>query len=283
MQISNPENTLLLITKHRQLGFIAELRQARLETDEISSADYLAVIKELSALSLSFSDSEIHRRFSRKTSSTRDFLNQLNEDLLLTQIRPFIDRKMDKMFRLAIQHDILIYFQEGPARENPSIMLAAEPSPAEPWFCFTKRDNGSDYILELYQNDERINFREKGNVIIGNDPCWFKAGNRLLHFPAGFDGKKIQPFLTKDSILIPSSAEQKYFGSFILKTLKTGQVRAEGFTVQLRHLKKRMELSLEVDWKGMAVLIVYFKYGDKKIMRGKTQKVFIDLKMDGAM
>jgi SNF2 family DNA or RNA helicase len=42
-----------------------------------------------------------------------------------------------------------------------------------------------------------------------------------------------------------------------------------------------MELSLEVDWQGIAVLIVYFRYGDKRIMRGKSQKVFIELKMEG--
>ena len=182
---------LILITKHRQLGFVAEFRQTGPATDEVSSAGNIEAIKELTALSLSFSDSEIHRRFSRKNATLRDFLNHLDGELLLTQIRPFIDRQMDKMFRLAIQHDIHIYFQEGPARENPSLLLSAEPSLAEPWFCFTKRENGSDYVLELYQNEHRINLREKGNVIISNDPCWFKAGKRLLYFPPGFDGKKI--------------------------------------------------------------------------------------------
>jgi len=271
----------LLISKHRQLGFVAELKTEGTYEDGISSAFNLETIKELRDLALSFSDSEIHRRFSRKTSTLRDFLNHLDEELLLAQIRPFIDRQLDKMFRLAVKHEIPLNYQEGYARENLLTALRTELSPAEPWFCFTKNENGSDYILEIYQNDTRINLRGKGNLIICNDPCWFKAGDRLFHFPAGFDGKKIQPFLIKDSILIPSAAESKYFGSFILKTLKTGQVRAEGFTVQVLHPEKRMELSLEIDWQGRAVLIVYFRYGDKKIMRGKSQKVFIDLKMDG--
>ncbi len=281
MNPSPPETSFILISKHRQLGFVAELKYSAPDSDEADSAADLEVVKELTALSQSYSDSEIHRRFSRKTATQRDFLNHLNEELLLTQIRPFIDRQMDKLLHLAISHKIQICFQEGPARENPGVLLVAESVPAEPWFCFTKRENGSDYVLELYQNEHRIHLREKGNLIISNDPCWFKTGNHLLYFPPGFDGKKIQPFLTKDSILIPSSAEQKYFGSFILKTLKTGQVRAEGFTVQTLHPEKRMELSLEVDWQGMAVLIVYFRYGDKRIMRGKSQKVFIELKMEG--
>ena len=273
---------MILISKHRQLGFIAELKTDGYYEDGISSAGYIETLKELRDIALSFSDSEIHRRFSRKTSTLRDFLNYLDEELLALQIRPFIDRQMDKMFHSAIKNNIPVYFQDGPARENPRVLLTCEPSPAEPWFCFTKRENGSEYVLELYQNDQRINLREKDNLIICNDPCWFKAGNRLLNLPEGFDGRKIQPFLTKDSILIPSSAEQKYFATFILKTLKTGQVRAEGFTVQTLHPEKRMELSLEVDWQGRAVLIVYFRYGDKRILRGKKQKIFIDLKKDEA-
>ena len=280
-QIPKPDQPFLLISKHRQLGFIAGLKTDGLYEGEISSEDYIATLKELRDLALSFSDSEIHRRFSRKTSTLRDFLNHLDEELLATQIRPFIDRQMDKLLRRAAFYGFQICFQEGPVRENPSLPLIFETPSAEPWFCFTKKANGSDYVLEISQNDQRINLREKGNLLICNNPCLFKAGNRLLHFPAGFDGKKIQPFLTKDSILIPSSAEQKYFGSFILKTLKTGQVRAEGFTIHTLHPKKWMELSLEVDWHGRAVLIIYFRYGDKRIMKGKLQKVFIDLKMDG--
>ncbi|MEI6886017.1 MAG: DEAD/DEAH box helicase [Bacteroidota bacterium] len=282
MNNSKPESTFLLITKHRQLGFVADVRQNATNPNEISSSAAIEIKKELSELAQSFSDSEIHRRFSRKNASLRDFLNHLDEELLQTQIRPFIDRQMDKLLHRAAFYDVQICFQDGPARENPSVPLTVETPSAEPWFCFTKRENGSDYVLELYQNDQRINLREKGNLIIINDPCWFKIGNHLLFFPPGFDGKKLQPFLTQDSIHIPSSAEKKYFETFITKTLKTGQVRAEGFTVQTLHPEKSMELSLEVDWQGRAVLIVYFRYGDKRIMRGKKQKVFIDLKMDGA-
>ena len=207
MNNSKPESTFLLITKHRQLGFVADVRQNTTDPSEISSSAAIEIKNELTVLAQSFSDSEIHRRFSRKNASLRDFLNHLDEDLLLNQIRPFIDRQMDKLLHRAAFYYIPIYFQEGPARENPSVLLTVETPSAEPWFCFTKRGNGSEYILELYQNDQRINLREKGNLIIINDPCWFKIGNRLLFFPTGFDGKKLLPFLTKDSIHIPSSAE----------------------------------------------------------------------------
>lgn len=284
MNPSHPETSFLLISKHRQLGFVAEFRHAggNVPANEDSTAAKLEMHKELSSLSKSISESEIHRRFSRKTATLRDFLNHLDEELLVTQIRPFIDRQMDKLLRHGAFYGFQIYFQEGTARENPKQLLIFETPSAEPWFCFTKKENGSEYILELYQNDQRINLREKGNLIICNNPCWFKAGNRLLNLPEGFDGKKIQPFLTKDSLLIPSSAEKKYFETFITKSLKTGQVRAEGFTIHTLHPEKCMELSLEVDWQGKAVLVVYFRYGDKRIMRGKKQKVFIHLKMDGA-
>ena len=188
---------LILITKHRQLGFVAEFRQTGPATDEVSSAGNIEAIKELTALSLSFSDSEIHRRFSRKNATLRDFLNHLDGELLLTQIRPFIDRQMDKMFRLAIQHDIHIYFQEGPARENPSLLLSAEPSLAEPWFCFTKRENGSDYVLELYQNEHRINLREKEMSSSATIPAGLKPEKDCCIFRRASTAKNFSPFLQK--------------------------------------------------------------------------------------
>ena len=134
MNPSPPETSFILISKHRQLGFVAELKYSAPDSDEADSAADLEVVKELTALSQSYSDSEIHRRFSRKTATQRDFLNHLNEELLLTQIRPFIDRQMDKLLHLAISHKIQICFQEGPARENPGVLLVAESVPAEPWF-----------------------------------------------------------------------------------------------------------------------------------------------------
>ncbi|MCX6269078.1 MAG: DEAD/DEAH box helicase [Bacteroidetes bacterium] len=288
------DHTILLITRHRQLGTMIFpwevdpdpagwfVLQNRLSwtAGHGSIPGKSEHINEIISVSSTFTDSEIHRRFSRKGVSMKEFFKNIPEEILLLHIRPFIDRQMDKILRLAIQQEIQVFIQEDSSRVYHKNRLITCGEPAEPWFCFTKTPQGSNYVLELFQLEQKILLKSPDNKIIGRNPCWLKAGNRLLHLPEGFDGRKIEPFLSKEAILIPSSAEKKYFETFILNTLKTGQVIANGFKVQTLTPTRRMELSAEFDWQGKAVLVIYFRYGDKRIMAGKSQKVFIDLKMD---
>ena len=285
---------ILLISHHRQFGTVAApwevareaegwfVLQNRLNWSAPAGSDpeQFQAMNELVSLSHTIIDAEIYRQFSRKKVSMKEFLNDIPEELLILQIRPFIDRQMNKIFRIVFQRDIPLFEHEGSSRVYQKNRLTICPDPAEPWFCFSKTAAGSNYVLELLQQEQKIVVKAPGNRIICRNPCWFKAGNRLLHFPDGFDGKKIEPFLTREAILIPATAEKKYFETFILKTLKTGQVKANGFKVQALNPDRRMELSAELDWQGNAVLVIYFRYGEKRIMAGKSQKVFIDLKMN---
>jgi superfamily II DNA or RNA helicase len=287
------DRAILLITHHRQFGTMVTpweaewdsagwyLLQNRLAWPDTADADHGApVFNDIITLSQTFSDTGIHRQFSRKGSSLKNFLMAIPDELLTVHIRPFIDRQMDKILRIAVQHDIPVFEHEKSSRVYYKNRLLTHPEPAEPWFNFTKTTSGSNYVLELFQHDQKVRLNSPGNKIICRSPCWFIAGNRLLHFPDEFDGRKIEPFLKKEVILIPSQAEKKYFETFILKTLKTGQVKATGFQVRKLNPLPRMELSAESDWQGNAALVIYFRYGEKRIMAGKSQKVFIDLKMD---
>lgn len=292
VRINDP--VILLITHHRQFGTIVApwevagdkpgwyVLQNRLNWAPVTdiNTDHDESLQKMISLANTFSDAELHRQFSRKSVSINDFLHRIPEETLSNQIRPFIDRQLDKILKLAIVQDIPVYEHENSARVYRKNRLKIEVSPAEPWFCFTKTSTGSNYVLELYQQERKVNMNFHGNKIICRYPCWFLAENRLLHFPDGFDGKKIEPFLVKENILIPASAEKKYFETFILKTLKTGQVKASGFQVKPVYPLRGMELSAESDWQGKAILVIYFRYGDKRIMAGKSQKVFIDLKMN---
>lgn len=284
---------ILLITYHRQLGTVIDpweaeqagtgwfVLQNRLNwhADHDDEQEQFQHVRDIISISQSFRDAEIHRRFSRKGNSLKDFLNAIPGEILLSQIRPFIDTQIDKILRLASQHGIAVFEHEGSERVYLKNRLIISPIPAEPWFCFAKTVAGSNYVLEIFQEERKAGLKSTGNKIVCRNPCWFRNDNRLLHLPKGFDGKKIEPFLTKEVILIPASAEKKYFETFILNTLKTGQVKATGFIVQSRDSVGQMELSAESDWQGKPVLVIWFQYGEKSVMAGKSQKVFIDLKM----
>ena len=215
--ISYNERPILFITSHRQFGpmivpwevgrdtsgWLTLQNRLSREISPDTTTENADVLREIISLSQTFNDIEIHRRFARKGVSVKDFLKGFPEELLLLQIRPFIDRQMDKMFRLAIQHDIPVFVHDGSPRIYPETRLLPDANPAEPWFCFTKTHEGSNYVLEIYQEDQKINLKAPGNRIICYNPCWVKTGNRLLHFPEGFDGKKIEPFLKKRSSSFP--------------------------------------------------------------------------------
>ncbi len=288
-----PDDSILLISDHRQFGPVAGLWEVapdaagwyvlhnRVNRSVLADNEHPdGVIHKIVALTQTFSDSEIHRRFTRKGTSLKDFMQNISPELLSLQVRPFIDRQLDQVFRLALANNLPVFIYDGSQRAYYRNRLQLTPETAEPWFCFTKTADGSNYVLEIYQDEKKILLKSPGNKIICRNPCWFMAGNRLIHLPEGFDGKKTEPFLTRDAIQIAASAEKKYFETFILKTLKTGHVRASGFKVESLEPLRRMELSAEFDWQGKAVLVVWFRYGDQRIMAGKQQKVFIDLRMN---
>ncbi len=291
--VKNGYPLILLITYHRQLGAVIAPWEAEQEAagwfvlqnrlnwhaDHEGEQAQFQHLSEIISISQSFSDAEIHRRFSRKGTSLKDFLNAIPGEIFLSQIRPFIDTQVDKILRLAYQHDIPVFEHEGSGRVYLKNRLIISQIPAEPWFCFTKTAAGSNYVLEIFQDERKVPLKSAGNKIVCRNPCWLRNDNRLLHLPEGFDGKKIEPFLTKEVLLIPTTAEKKYFETFILNTLKTGQVKATGFKVQSLDSVGQMELSAESDWQGKAVLVIWFSYGEKRVMAGKSQKVFIDLKM----
>ncbi|MDP4282060.1 MAG: DEAD/DEAH box helicase [Bacteroidota bacterium] len=289
--LTHSNTFVLLISRHRTCGAVLSLWEAGPENEGKFVLECRVSFplqenspeEEINALVNSLDDHEIFRKFSRKGQVMKAFFEKLPDELLNLQIRPYLDRQMDRIFRLAGKHHIPVFMNENSHMVFTRDRLKISADPAEPWFSFTRRDDGTDYVLEIYQQDSPVILNGKENQVICNNPCWFRAGNRLLHFPSGFDGKKIQPFLKKDAIRIPSSAEKKYFETFILKTLKTGQVKAEGFTVTTLEAPRSMEISVETDWQGTAILVIWFRYGKKRIQASKPQKVYIDLKMqDGS-
>jgi len=238
-------------------------------------------ISQILQLIQSHSDSELTRRFAPKGTTVANFVKGPDRELLENQIRPFLDIQTDEILKLAAKERIALYLQDESTFLYPGSLLSVQEELTEPLFHFIRGENQTTYRLQVRFKDLSLNLKDPRNFILTSQPCRFLYQNLILSFPEGFDGKKLLPFLSKTEILIPRSTEKKYFETFILKVLKTGEVKAEGFTVLRIVPGRRMELSAELDWQGKAILVIYFWYGSRRIMAGKPQKVFIDLKMDG--
>ncbi len=233
----------------------------------------------ITKLAQSCSEHAILRRFGRPGVLLNSFLQQLTDKFVKDHIRPFIDKQLHEIFLMALLDHVPIFKKSADGRLlDPSGSITFDHRTPEPWFCFTRRQDGSEYRLEILIDEKAISLRDQGTVVLTDTPCWLLWHQRLIRFGEGFEGKKLTPFLSKEMINIPVSAEKAFFSTFFLKTLKTGQVKADGFEVQTLVPDRSARLSLEMDWLGRPVLILWFHYDERRIMRGKKQQVFTEMK-----
>jgi len=252
---------------------------------ETAGVEMTEGIRKILELTTSFSDQELTRRFAPKGTSVATFVKNPDEKRLNEFIRPFVGRQLDAILTEGIREEIPLYRAGDFAFLYPDQHIALVKPEAVPWFHFTREETQTRYRLEVQLEDQPLSLRDPGMTIITNDPCRVllsrAPGNMMIRFPNGFDGKKLQPFLSKTELLIPASAEKEYFRKFVLKMAKTGQVKAEGFSVETVPQPCRMELAPELNWEGKGVLVVWFLYGEHRILAGKPQPVFTSLKMVG--
>ena len=287
----SPETPFIfLLTRHRVLGhmvipyiversnpvFLTPVNVLSEETivnfqDELP--EWMPAVLELSG---QISENHLAKRFSRSKNAV-DFLREIDEKVLQDTIRPFLDKKINQLLLLARKHDIPVYSGSSTVSLFAEMQVGIDSREVTPWFNFRKKEEGITYILEIEHDGNKLGIFNAGATIISHTPCWLQLGNRLYPFPEGFDGIKLKPFLEKQSLEIPKSSEQKYFQKFILKNIRSGHVKAEGFEILDQHPAPAMELSLETDWQGNAVFTAWFVYGSKRVLSGNTLRMFIDL------
>ena len=285
---------ILIFSKHPKLGTIVLPYWAKR-----SSKPYLSISERLSSFNVEnyrthlpeyaleiiksadeYADSNLMKRFVTKKHPVKNFFQSVEGEYFAEFIRPFIEKQLDKILRLAVRFDIPIYIDEGSPNLYPEALMKKDVNDADTILNFTRTEEGTRYVLEVYQNDKRVNLSTKESKVICFQPCWLKTGKNLHSFTKEFDGKKLEPFIRKEFISIPKSAEKKYFEAFILKNLKTSSVNAEGFDILDIKPEQKINLTLETDINGKAIFVVYFIYGRKQIMAGRKQKVFVDLKIE---
>lgn len=285
---------ILILSNHPKLGTIVlpywakQSEKPYLSISERLSAfnveNYRAVLPdhalEIIKLSDEYADSILYKRFVTKKHPAKNFFQTVEAEYFAEFIRPYIERRIDKIFRMAVKSGTPIYIDEATPNLYPEALIKTDINDADTILNFTRTDEGTRYVLEVYQNDKRINMSIKESKVICYQPCWLRSGKQLHSFTKEFDGKKLEPFIKKEFISIPKTAEKKYFEAFILKNLKTSSVNAEGFDILDIKPERKIGLTLENDLNGKAIFIVYFIYGRKQVMAGRKQKVFVDLKIE---
>ncbi len=282
------------LKKHRVFGWIAkaylvEKRNKNFFTvvESISGKNIGAGITEYSEtqqklikITDNYSDSEITKLFSKKKLSTRDFLSKFNDNELKIRIREYIEKRLTKLFDVLKESNISLYFNTDSKNIYNEEKIFLQTGYSETVFNFTKEEKTSKYFLTVNDGQSVINLYNKTGYIITNSPCSLLLENKLYFFkpePEGIDGKKIIPFLIKEHIVIPKTAEKKYFETFVLKSIEKYKVNATGFEIINKQTKPNPVLIVEKDWKNQFNMILKFDYHGNIVSPNYQKKRFIKL------
>lgn len=296
----NTEFFAIALQQHRHLGMIFDPYIVRLISSEggiytivenVHDANHKKwehVIPkdsdELLKILTELTDSSVHKQFCKGKQSISDFYKSVATNEQISQfIRAYIERRMLKCVDIACNLQIPVYLKEknfNNLYEDHQLTLI--PELAQPVFHFKVTESESRYRIDASCNGKSINLTTKGSEVICNDPCLLMVNNSLYRF-SGIDGKKLSPFFTKQYISIPKSAERKYFETFVLNTIRTQRVEAEGFTIENSNPAKKAMLSLEERLAGGAGLVLKFIYNGKTYLANSKPDPEVHLSFENGM
>ncbi|MFW5821343.1 MAG: hypothetical protein ACOCWA_08635, partial [Bacteroidota bacterium] len=232
--------------------------------------------RELVNILESCRDEELMRYFSKKAKTVSDFYNELTESRLKSIIIPYVQKRTDKCLRIMRDSNMPLFikgWKKDPVRSAPVIIQKEE---ARVIFNFTKKTTESHYYLNLHHCGNDIYLKNEGSLVLTDSPGWILTGGNVYLLESGIEGIKLKPFFSKDYVIIPGSAEQKYFRGFVSGIIKKHEVRTKGIQFNVITPACVPVLNLENDLQGKPVLMLYFTYINKKCQFNDSNRCWVD-------
>lgn len=269
-----------LIKKEKQKGYYSI--HERVATHNLEAYNEILAPEEIQLVKLieDYNENNIVKVFSKKKVTTRDFFSKIDKELLDTQIRPFIEKRMAKCIDILLATQVPVYLkilQNNLYEDDRVTELVDEGSTV---FNFIRTGDSFKYFLSIEHNDTQLKLTGTNGTIFLDNPACILINNRLFVF-RDIDGKKLIPFLTKEFINVPPTAEKKFFETFVRNAIKHYKVNAQGFTITDIESKPEAIVSIERDLAGKFYLVLKFVYAGNSVYyanRKTEQKVTCDFK-----
>jgi len=278
---------IIALTEHRAVGnilvpmLIEEERSYFTVKKTVKLRDYKSGEVELNESELellklieNYSDEILVKKFSKKNDKA-NFFQSMDDDLFQNHISPYIDKYIYRCILLLMKGKTrLFYKQVKYSSLYDEDIIHINPVFSESVFHFYRNENGTRYRLKISHEDKPIELLHKTIRMVCMQPCCFVYLNRLYVFNQ-LSGKKIAPFLTKESVWIPRQAEDKYYQTFVLNIIKESEVKATGFEIIESSPPRKTILSLEQDLALRPVIIVKFRYDNSLYLADSVSNVFV--------
>lgn len=278
---------IIALTEHRAVGnilvpmLIEEERSYFTVKKTVKLRDYKSGEVELNESELellklieNYSDENLVKKFSKKNDKPNFFQN-MDEDLFQNHISPYIDKYIYRCILLLMKGKTRLFYKQAKYSSlYDEDIIRINLGFSESVFHFYRNENGTRYRLKISHEGKPIELLHKTIRMVCTQPCCFVYLNRLYIFNQ-LSGKKIAPFLTKESVWIPRQAEDKYYQTFVLNIIKESEVKATGFDIIESSPPRKTILSLEQDLALRPVIIVKFRYDNSLYLADSVSNVFV--------
>jgi len=296
-QISNsqPFEVVYTLVRHPYFGILPELNAVQLNPSGSLSLSYQRVHRQTAAyFGLSGAELEavrlldemdvdhIMKQFytgSKRIRPEDFFLKHYNEELH-KKARPYIEKRIARVMELIGDRQVFLESASSNPTDTPVEVCQDHASIL---FHFRKDEEGINYFATVKHRDTKLDFSCNGSVLLCTEPAWLLAGNKLVRFAKGVDGKKIKPFLTKKYIHIPRDTEGPYLEKFVKPLLERYDVYAEGFRIVSEQHQATPVLRLEEGLTEKPCLSLYLNYGKWNFPYHSDKQVHVSLmKQEGS-
>ena len=277
---------IVAVSEHRLFGFLiipylvqdepegkylTILKRIRVHDLTDTNFTFSAVQAQLVRQTEKYADENLAKKYNKK-GTLNDFYKNVKSEEFTKKLVPFIEEIMGRCLDLLKTAEIPVYFKRAKYANlyvEDLIELCFEDTSVV--FNFHKLENETRYFLTLRHGDNQLSLLRRNIILLVNEPCRLLYQNKLYFFE-DISGSKLTPFFEKEFISIPRPVEEKYYGSFILNSVKNQEISYSGFEIIEVPAQKEAILSFETDLSGDAVFIPVFKYNNQRISAGDDGK-----------
>ncbi len=185
---------------------------------------------------------------------------QHNSKLRFRVIR-YLRQKTDLAISILADNTIPIYFKGDPQDIINEQPIIPQIDKLDVCFNFSLIQGKIEYTITTSLKGEKVQLTENNTIILNYEPCWLIMDNKFIQVSHQVDGKKIQPFLSKDKVLIEASQVENYLQKFVRQILCCYPFTLEGMGHQFYEGNPTPVLTIETSLQGETVLSLSFKYG----------------------
>lgn len=220
----------------------------------------------------------IFKKFSAKVKSAKTIADLQKDSKIDFAIRQYLNFNLSSFYSLIVKEQFPLSIDIGPEKDFYRSRVDVNPMHFEPLIQFDKHSEGITYTLSLKENETIFLPMNSKIDILLNEPGWLIINKKLGQLK-DLNTKKLQPFLTKKSIEIPSKLVDNFFKNFIPEIAKKIDIEATGFEVENRDKIISCTIQPVYDFfKNCYYLNLYFDYNGYTFDAGKTKKThsFVD-------